>query len=120
MIVRKIKECIQCFKYVRYLLSEFPDKDIKTGMEVTRLVLKGTCPLCLTEPIERLSHYEYAKKYPVTVKIDLGKYTVELCDKHYKELYNEMKKDIEESEDLVDKLFKELGISETDYEKQEV
>lgn len=52
----------------------------------------------MTEPIERLSHYEYAKKYLVTVKIDLGKYTVELCDKHYKQLYNEMKKDIEGEE----------------------
>ena len=91
-------ELIQVYKYARYLLSIFPDKDMETVMEFKRFILKGVCPLCLAEPIESLNQYEYGKKYPIAIKINMGMYTVELCDKHYKQLYNEMKKDIEGEE----------------------
>lgn len=67
-------------KVVKMCFSRFP-KDI-TSKNALNYLLKDNCPLCLSQPIENLSNYEYRNKYPAKNIIDFGMTKIYLCDYH--------------------------------------
>ena len=65
------------------LAKEFPD-GCKTGSELDWLP-KGICPFCAANPIERLSNYEYSRKYPVEHTMQFGIARIDMCSHHFNE-----------------------------------
>ena len=68
------------FKVIKICLSQFP-KGV-TSKNALDFLLKDNCPLCLSQPLEALSNYEYSKKYPAKNIIDFGATKIYLCDHH--------------------------------------
>lgn len=75
-----------------FLHISFPNR-CKTGNELNWM-LKNNCPVCISEPIESLSNYEYHKKYPAHNRIQIGVTTVYLCDVHLRKLKETLNNDV--------------------------
>lgn len=82
-IKMKLKTIISNYIYKH---TSFPN-ECKSGLELNWM-LKDVCPCCLSHPIECLSNYEYAKKYPANIKIEFGFTTIYLCEYHFNKLKN--------------------------------
>lgn len=69
----------------------FPLCDSKSNADMS-WILKNNCPVCLSDPIETLSHQEYREKYPPNYTLTLGTVKINLCEFHMKELKKELGK----------------------------
>ena len=85
-LIHDLKEAI---KFVKLYFEKYPSH-CESGNEISFFILKHNCPVCMEDPIERLSNFEYHKKYPAENVITLGRQRIYLCNEHYKALRDKM------------------------------
>lgn len=62
-------------------------------------MLKDNCPVCVANPIESLCNAEYMRKYPARNTVRFGAISINICDQHLKELYDDLTQYLHQVED---------------------